>query len=43
MHNRAILVNAGIIKDIMSSVAEAEFGGLFPNARDVEFMRTTIE
>jgi hypothetical protein len=43
MHNGAILSIAGILKNVMSSAAEAEFGGLFINSREGENIRTTLE
>ena len=40
--NGAILTVAGILKNVMSSAAEAEVGGLFVNAREGEVIRTTL-
>ena len=43
MHNVTILAISRIIKNFMPSVAETGFGGLFYNAREVEFIRTTLD
>jgi hypothetical protein len=40
--NGPILVHSSIIKAIMSSVAEAETGALFYNAKDACMLRTTL-
>ena len=41
--NGAILVNANIIKHVMSSAAEAELGGLFFNMKDAVPIRVALE
>ena len=43
MHNGGIFVISGILKTFMSSVAEAEFGGLFANTREVKLICATPE
>ena len=41
--NGAILVNANVIKHVMSSAAEAELGGLFFNMKDAAPIRAALE
>ena len=41
--NGAILVNANVIKHVMSSAAEAELGGLFFNMKDAVPIRAALE
>ena len=41
--NGAVLVNANIIKHVMSSAAEAELGGLFFNMKDAVPIRVALE
>ena len=41
--NAPILVNSSIIKSVVSSAAEAEFGALFYNAKDGASLRTTLQ
>jgi hypothetical protein len=41
--NAPILINATIIKSVVSSAAEAELGALFYNAKDGCIIRTTLE
>ncbi len=38
-NNGAILTNATIIKNVMSSAAEAEIGALYLNAREAVYLR----
>lgn len=42
MFNGAVLVTSSIMKMVVSSAAEAEFGGLFTNAKDACSLRTTL-
>ena len=43
LNNGAILTISGIIKHVMSSVAEAELAGLFINAKEGEILCNTLE
>ena len=43
LNNGAILTISGIIKHVMSSVAEAEIAGLFINAKEGEILCNTLE
>ena len=40
--NGAVLTIAGILKNVVSSAAEAEIGGLYVNTREGEVLRTTL-
>ena len=42
-HNGPILVIARRLKEVVSSAAEAELGGLFHNCKEAEPIRTTLE
>ena len=41
-NNEAILTNATIIKNVMSSAAEAEIGALYLNAREAVYLRQIL-
>jgi hypothetical protein len=41
--NGAILIISKVLKHVMSSVAEAEIGAVFINAKEVAVLRTTLE
>ncbi len=42
-NNGAILTNATIIKAVMSSVAEAELGALYLNAKEATYLRQILQ
>ncbi len=42
-NNRAILTNTTIIKAVMSSVAEAELGALYLNAKEATYLRQILQ
>ena len=42
-HNGAVLVVAAILKNVMASAAEAEWGGLFINTKEGEVLRASLE
>jgi hypothetical protein len=41
--NGAILIISMVLKQVMSSAAEAEIGAVFINAKEVAVLRTTLE
>jgi hypothetical protein len=41
--NGAILIVSKVLKQVMSSAAEAEIGAVFLNAKEVAVLRTTLE
>jgi hypothetical protein len=41
--NGAILIISKVLKNVMSSAAKAEIGGVFINAKEGAFLRTTLE
>ncbi len=41
-NNGAILTNASIIKNVMSSAAEAELGALYLNAKEATYLRQML-
>jgi len=43
MHNGAIMVNAKIMREVLSSTAEAELAALFHNGREACPLRTALE
>lgn len=43
MHNGVILVIAKILRSVMSSAAEEEFGGLFVNTKEGDVIRTMLK
>jgi hypothetical protein len=41
--NGAILIISAVLKQVMSSTAEAEIGAVFINAKEGAVLRTTLE